>query len=58
MMKSCLDFEKAENRPDTIMALNQAIRFVQTAQARLGKPPSCMAETICANGFVAPAVRL
>jgi lysozyme len=35
----CLDFEKAENRPDTVMALNQAIRFVQTAQARLGKPP-------------------
>jgi lysozyme len=35
----CLDFEKSESRPDTVMALNQAVRFVQTVQTRLGNAP-------------------
>ena len=35
----CLDFEKDDNRPDTVMSVQQAIRFVRRIQDKLHKPP-------------------
>jgi GH25 family lysozyme M1 (1,4-beta-N-acetylmuramidase) len=35
----CFDFELPHTRPDTVMSLSQAARFVQTVQTTLHKPP-------------------
>jgi lysozyme len=35
----CLDFEKDQNRPDTVMSLSEAAVFIGRVQQRLGQPP-------------------